>query len=57
MKLKPKVATFCPGCGHKNLELKSAPQLIINTAKQNDTKRISIFSKAKKKISNGLFQL
>ena len=34
MKLSPKIATFCPGCGHKNLELKSVPSLIIKAEKK-----------------------
>jgi hypothetical protein len=36
MKLSPKIATFCPGCGHKNLELKSAPSLIIKTEQKEE---------------------
>lgn len=54
MKLSPKIATFCPGCGHKNLELKSAPSLIIKTEKKEPTKRITILG-TKSKSKNGLF--
>ena len=54
MKLHPSVATFCPGCGHKNLDLKKAPNLIINVEKPEPSKKITIINnKKKKKI--GLF--
>ena len=54
MKLSPKLSTFCPGCGHKTLELGSAPELIINTEKK-DTKRITIFGGKQNKPKGGLF--
>ena len=55
MKLSPKIATFCPGCGHKNLELKSVPTLIIKAEKKEPTKRISIIGTKTKSSKNGLF--
>ncbi len=54
MKLNPSVATFCPGCGHKNLELKKAPDLIIKAEKAEPTKKITIIGSTKKKKA-GLF--
>ena len=54
MKLSPKIATFCPGCGHKTLELKSAPSLIIKTEKKEPTKKITIVG-SKTKSKNSLF--
>ena len=54
MKLSPKLSTFCPGCGHKTLELGSAPELIIN-AEKKDTKRITILGEKTNKHKGGLF--
>ena len=54
MKLSPKIATFCPGCGYKNLELKSAPSLIINAEQKEPTKKITIVG-TKTKSKKGLF--
>ncbi len=54
MKLSPKIATFCPGCGHKNLELKSAPSLIIKAEQKEPTKKITIIG-TKTKSKKGLF--
>lgn len=54
MKLSPKIAIFCPGCGHKNLELKSAPSLIIKTEQKEPTKKITIIG-TKPKSKKGLF--
>lgn len=54
MKLSPKIATFCPGCGHKNLELKSVPSLIIKAEKKEPTKKITILG-TKTKSKNELF--
>lgn len=55
MKLNPKIATFCPGCNHANLELKSAPDLIIKEEKKEATKKITLLGNTKKKSKNGLF--
>ena len=55
MKLDPKVATFCPGCGHKNLELSKAPELIIKAEQKEPTKKITIFSSKKSKPKSTLF--
>lgn len=55
MKLNPKIATFCPGCGHKNLELSNVPNIILSADKNETTKKISIFGKNSKKPKNGLF--
>ena len=55
MKLNPKIASFCPGCGHKNLELFKAPDLIINVEQKEPTKRITIFSSKKTKPKSTLF--
>jgi len=55
MKLNPKIATFCPGCGHKLPELKSAPTLIIKVEKKEPTKKITIVGDKTKKQKGGLF--
>ena len=54
MKLNPKIATFCPGCGHKNLELSKAPELIIKAEQKEPTKKFTIIS-GKKKPKGGSF--
>ncbi len=54
MKLDPKIATFCPGCGHKNLELSKAPDLIIKAEQKEPTKKFTIVG-GKKKPKNNLF--
>ena len=54
MKLSPKIATFCPGCGHKNLDLKFVPSLIIKTEQKEPTKKITIVG-TKTKSKKGLF--
>lgn len=55
MKLNPKLATFCPGCNHKNLELKTAPNLILQEEKKEPAKIVTLINRKIKNPRSGLF--